>query len=357
MNAIVSSNSNKTAATAHPEVSKAKVETLKSKVTVPVESAEVLNKTPANKSNSSPAAVVSLGKNKPADQALYKKSGQLEQPVATANTKISKAKSESPDSESAGTFTAGKGDVVVDIKNSDSGYDNKIYWSTDNFKTKHYVGVDNNTGSVNIGKFAEGTKIEFGIDNGSGQFFRTGAAANNSDNLEHAKVTKTDAGTQIGFEDLQGGGDNDFNDAIIKVRNLPPTADAAPKVESKNPKIELPPKEEPKSKVETKTKVDAKEPEGKTIPIVKTKKDNRDLEVLPKAEPKTDSKITKIDSKADPKIDTKTTSTNRSGLGDGTNPGKGDGKVNATNTGTNNPNKASAYIPKPAVGGQLKVAV
>ena len=34
---------------------------------------------------------------------------------------------------------------------------------TDNFATKHLVGVDNRTGTVNLGKFAEGTKIEFGI--------------------------------------------------------------------------------------------------------------------------------------------------------------------------------------------------
>ncbi len=108
--------------------------------------------------------------------------------------------------------------VTVDIKTSESGYDNKIYWSTDNFATRNYLGVDNHTGTIDIGTFKAGTKIDFGIDNGQGQFFRTGSASANVDNIEHAVVKTTSEGTQIGFEDLVGGGDRDFNDAILNVR-------------------------------------------------------------------------------------------------------------------------------------------
>jgi hypothetical protein len=110
--------------------------------------------------------------------------------------------------------------VVVDIQNSESGYNNKIYWSTDNFKTKNYIGVDNNVGSYDLGSFAAGTKIQFGIDNGQGDFFKSGSASDNSDNFQHAKSTSSSSGTQIGFEDLRNGGDQDFNDAIINVRNV-----------------------------------------------------------------------------------------------------------------------------------------
>ena len=215
--------------------------------------------------------------------------------LGLSNQNTSTEKSTSTPASDANQFVAGDGDVVVDIKNSDSGYNNKIYWSSDNFKTRNYLGIDNQTGTYNIGKFATGTKIDFGIDNGVGQFFKTGAAANNVDNLVHAKVTKTTAGTVIGFEDLYGGGDNDFNDAIIGVKNIP--APNAPRVE---PKVEKP-------KVET------------------------------------------------PKVETKNTSTNRSGLGDGTNPGKGSGTNNATNVGTNNPNKAKAYLAQPLYGSLLSV--
>ena len=178
-------------------------------------------------------------------------------------------------STGAATFVAGKDDVTVEIQKSDSGYDNKIYYSTDNFATKHLIGIDNQTGTVNLGKFAEGTKIEFGIQNGVNQFFRTGSAASNVDNFQHAQLSKNGDGLQIGFEDLAGGGDRDFNDAIITVRNVPPAgaANKAPTVKDTAPKD------------------------------------------------------------------------NRSGFGDGTNPGKGAGRENSPNQGTVNPNTAG---PAPA---------
>lgn len=126
--------------------------------------------------------------------------------------------------DSKGSFISDGGAVVVNVLNSESGYDNLIYWSSDNFKTRHYIGIDDNTTSVNIGTFAAGTKIDFGIDNQNGGFYRTGDASLNTDNYQHAQIQESSNGTQIGFEDLDGGGDNDFNDAIINVMNLAPAA-------------------------------------------------------------------------------------------------------------------------------------
>jgi DNA-binding XRE family transcriptional regulator len=184
-------------------------------------------------------------------------------------------------------FVAGATEVVVDIQNSDSGYNNKIYWSADNWNTRNYLGVGNQTASISLGKFKSGTKIEFGIDNGNGDFFKTGSAGLNSDGFQHARVQSDSAGMQIGFEDLRGGGDQDFNDAIVSVRNLP---------------------EKPQSPV-------VQNP----APVVKT----------PETPGSTGNKPPAKD--------------NRSGLGDGTNPGHGDGRVNSpNNAGTDNPNKAGS---------------
>ena len=103
------------------------------------------------------------------------------------------------------------------------------HWSpTNNFATKHLVGIDNRAGTVNLSTFAEGTKIEFDIQNGANQFFRTGAAATNFDNFQHALTSKNGDGIQIGFEDLAGGGDKDFNDTVITVRNVPARGVATP---------------------------------------------------------------------------------------------------------------------------------
>lgn len=169
----------------------------------------------------------------------------------------------------AASLAAGSMDVVVDIKASDSGYENQIYWSSDNFVTRHYLGVDNHTASINLGRFAAGTKIDFGIVNGNGQFFRTGGAGANADGLEHTRTSAVDGGQQIGFEDLYGGGDKDFNDAILQVRSVA----VAPQ------------------------------------PNTTTAAGGKD---------------------------------NRSGLGDGTNPGQGAGRDNSPNMGTLNPSNSGA---------------
>ena len=143
--------------------------------------------------------------------------------IDNLNTSIKSStntKSEATDTVSNGAFVASGGAVQVEILNSDSGYDNKVYWSTDDFQTKNYVGIDNQTSSFNIGDFAAGTQIKFGIDNGEDGLYKTGSASDNSDYFQHAKFTSTASGIEIGFEDLNGGGDKDFNDAIIKVNNL-----------------------------------------------------------------------------------------------------------------------------------------
>jgi len=50
----------------------------------------------------------------------------------------------------------------------------------------------------------------------TGETFYSGPTERNSDGVAHASVMQLADGTLlIGFEDLTGGGDNDFNDVII----------------------------------------------------------------------------------------------------------------------------------------------
>jgi hypothetical protein len=207
----------------------------------------------------SPASIVDLA-HPAANLGLYAANG-------TSAAAASPGKSGTANSD--GSYTAGKDAVSITIEKSDSGYNNNIYYSTDNFATRHLVGIDNQTGTVNIGSFAPGTKIDFGIDNGQGDFFRTGATNANADNFKHTQTTAVaSGGHQVGFEDLRNGGDRDFNDAIITVRSVP-------------------------TPIST---------HGAKAPQVKG---------------------------------------NRSGLGDGTNPGLGAGKVHSPNTGTLNPSAST----------------
>ena len=170
-----------------------------------------------------PSSIVAVGKPKE-DLGLYTAAKAV--PAAVAGTP------EALETNEKGVV-AGTGRVVLDIEASDSGYANKIYYSTDNFKTRQYVGIDNQTGTVDLGTFKPGTTIQFGIDNGQGDFFTTGGKSANADQVDHTQVSKlADGGVRVGFEDLRGGGDRDFNDAIIKVRSVPA---AAPPVSASAP--------------------------------------------------------------------------------------------------------------------------
>jgi hypothetical protein len=157
-----------------------------------------------------------------ANKSLEKTTPGSSQSITNTKKVQSTTKKPSTPNDPNAAFVANGGAVVVTIQTSYSDYNNKIYWSTDNFKTRHYIGIDNHVGGTrNIGIFPAGTRIEFGIDNGVGGFFKTGAAAKNSDGLVHALVTKSKGTSTIRFEDMQGGGDGNFSDAIIRVRNKP----------------------------------------------------------------------------------------------------------------------------------------
>jgi hypothetical protein len=273
---------------------------------------------------STPAAVVSLGRTPaqpPSYTAAAAKPRAETAKTAAVSRSIKPALAEDPGQNGPPAFVADGGPVVVDIKGSDSGYDNKIYWSADNWQTRNYLGVDNQTATIDLGSFKPGTKIEFGIDNGNGDFFRTGGAAANSDQFQHARVAAADGGgSTIGFEDLRGGGDRDFNDAIIEVRTRP--AVSAPQ---KPDLIDTQPKTPDNPEVGN----GANPNQGG----VRAPERPGAIDEQPKAPD------------------------NRSGLGDGTNPGQGGGRVNSPNTGTDNPNnKPVVAKPKAKAPSHVDVA-
>lgn len=60
----------------------------------------------------------------------------------------------------------------------------------------------------------------------TGDVFYTGAASRNSDNLAHAMVDELESGRKwdVGFEDILGGGDQDYNDMTFQVEIVPEPA-------------------------------------------------------------------------------------------------------------------------------------
>ena len=117
------------------------------------------------------------------------------------------------------------GDVIVTVLPSDAGYTSEIWLfepGTDTYIATNRL-FDFGT-EVNLGFYASGVELVFGIYvRNTGKTFYTGPGSRNPDQLAHAKVDAAAGETTVGFEDLFGGGDFDFNDAVFSFIIVPPT--------------------------------------------------------------------------------------------------------------------------------------
>lgn len=107
--------------------------------------------------------------------------------------------------------------TTATILASDSSFENLI-WKLGPLPGQ-FLGLDNtNVGTPQaLGTFSECDELLIGIFSPKGLFV-TGPGARNPDGLAHAALDWLDADSVvIGFEDLFGGGDNDFNDAIVRL--------------------------------------------------------------------------------------------------------------------------------------------
>jgi hypothetical protein len=82
--------------------------------------------------------------------------------------------------------------------------------------------------SMNLGSFAEGTELVFKLlVEQTGDVFYTGPAARNPDGLVHAVLESATGKVLVGFEDLFGGGDLDYDDLVFAFTNVTPTDSSA----------------------------------------------------------------------------------------------------------------------------------
>lgn len=133
--------------------------------------------------------------------------------------------------EQKNTVIANGGSVRVNISKSQSGTSDKIYWSTDNFQTSHYIASNKQAASFDLGTFAPGTNIQFGIDNGSSKAASL-STASGSDNEGGASAKAADNTVNIGLTDINGGADNASKNPILTVTNVNITDLQAPAVQN-----------------------------------------------------------------------------------------------------------------------------
>lgn len=73
--------------------------------------------------------------------------------------------------------------------------------------------------TFDLGTFTAGTVLTFYIAVSSGSTFFTGPGTGNPDLIPHAAVDAMGGATIVGFEDLLGGGDLDYNDLTFSFTN------------------------------------------------------------------------------------------------------------------------------------------
>jgi hypothetical protein len=86
---------------------------------------------------------------------------------------------------------------------------------------KQTLASNRDVGSVvNLDSFTKGVELIFGISvNKTGNNFLMGPSSRNGDGVAHAAVEFLSSGVaDVGFEDLFGGGDQDYNDTRFRFR-------------------------------------------------------------------------------------------------------------------------------------------
>lgn len=118
-------------------------------------------------------------------------------------------------------FVATSGEVILTFLSKSAAY------SSDLFLSGSSESILNNQTAVSgqqfsLGSFQAGAELIFSIFvNDTGHTFFNGIASNNADNVLHTAYSNYHGKPlKVGFEDLYGGGDRDFNDLVFSLSNI-----------------------------------------------------------------------------------------------------------------------------------------
>jgi MYXO-CTERM domain-containing protein len=125
----------------------------------------------------------------------------------------------------ASVIVATDGEVVAKFLGHSAAYSNDLY--LDDPANGLGIIFNNHTTLVgttmSLGNFAAGTELVFRIHvNDTEDDFFTGPGTRNSDGLEHAVIDDAFSATEtyVGFEDILGGGDLDYDDLQFSFTNV-----------------------------------------------------------------------------------------------------------------------------------------
>ena len=110
------------------------------------------------------------------------------------------------------------GNVTATFQGSNAGYTSSLYLGD----TKIFTSNQASGTTFDLGNFTAGTALNFRLEvHNTGHTFYSGNGSNNSDGLAHALASDSlgNGETLVSFEDLLGGGDQDYNDLLFSFSN------------------------------------------------------------------------------------------------------------------------------------------
>lgn len=126
-------------------------------------------------------------------------------------------------------FVAESGNVQATFQGTDAAYTSDLYLAVPSAGggTKVFDSGSAVGSTMDLGFFEAGTELVFMLSvRDTGRTYLSGAASRNADGVAHARaVTVFDSAldqyvTSLGFEDLYGGGDRDYNDFNFMLSNV-----------------------------------------------------------------------------------------------------------------------------------------
>ncbi|MEE8125762.1 MAG: DUF4114 domain-containing protein, partial [Nitrospirales bacterium] len=117
-------------------------------------------------------------------------------------------------------FVSNPGEVFATFQGSDASYSSTLYLGGTAIFNNKTTSVGT---TISLGTFTAGTELVFNINvHNTGHSFFTGNGLLNNDGVAHALVDNmfSETETWVGFEDLYGGGDRDYNDLQFSFTNV-----------------------------------------------------------------------------------------------------------------------------------------
>lgn len=126
-------------------------------------------------------------------------------------------------------YVATAGEVFLTFISKDAAFSNDLFLvGQDSLILNNQTAVPNIT-QINLGSFAANTLLTFKMTVNNGLSFFTGDASSNPDSFIHAAYdNKAGKPLIVGFEDLYGGGDQDYNDLVFSLTNVYTAAGPSP---------------------------------------------------------------------------------------------------------------------------------